>query len=131
MILSLQADVKSLLEIVYTGSIEATMAEMRRMLILAHSLYISVPVSDQLMKMLGLTLPPLPKLPWLKPKPPPPAEPVIPAFSPSMLLLLPLLLGMLFFKLLLLDLLLLTLLFLLHPDTLFQWQASAPWARQG
>ena len=40
----LQADVKSLLEIVYTGSIEATMEEMRRMLILAHSLYISVPV---------------------------------------------------------------------------------------
>ena len=39
-----QADVKSLLEIVYTGSIEATMEEMRRMLILAHSLYISVPV---------------------------------------------------------------------------------------
>lgn len=35
---------KSLLEIVYTGSIEATMEEMRRMLILAHSLYISVPV---------------------------------------------------------------------------------------
>ena len=74
-----QADVKSLLEIVYTGSIEATMEEMRRMLILAHSLYISVPVmknmillllnlttvskvSDQLMKMLGLTLPPLPSL---------------------------------------------------------------------
>ena len=40
----MQADVKSLLEIVYTGSIEATMEEMRRMLILAHSLYISVPV---------------------------------------------------------------------------------------
>ena len=55
------------------------MEEMRRMLILAHSLYISVPVmknmillllnlttvskvSDQLMKMLGLTLPPLPSL---------------------------------------------------------------------
>ena len=33
-----------MLEIVYTGSIEATMEEMRRMLILAHSLYISVPV---------------------------------------------------------------------------------------
>ena len=43
-ILIYQADVKSLLEIVYTGSIEATMEEMRRMLILAHSLYISVPV---------------------------------------------------------------------------------------
>ena len=34
-----------MLEIVYTGSIEATMEEMRRMLILAHSLYISVPVT--------------------------------------------------------------------------------------
>ena len=104
---------KSLLEIVYTGSIEATMAEMRRMLILAHSLYISVPVSDQLMKMLGLTLPPLPTLPWLKPKPPPQAEPVLPAFSPSKLLLLPLILIMLIFRLKLLHLLLKTLLFLL------------------
>ena len=44
-----QADVKSLLEIVYTGSIEATMEEMRRMLILAHSLYISVPVIMMMM----------------------------------------------------------------------------------
>ena len=40
---------KSLLEIVYTGSIEATMEEMRRMLILAHSLYISVPVIKMMM----------------------------------------------------------------------------------
>ena len=118
--MSLQADVKSLLEIVYTGSIEATMAEMRRMLILAHSLYISVPVSDQLMKMLGLTLPPLPKLPWLKPKPPPQAEPVLPAFSPSMLIRR--LMIMLMLLLLFLQLLFISSLFLLHPDPLFQWQ---------
>ena len=54
--------VKALLEIVYTGSIEATLAEMRALLTLAHSLYISVPVSDQLVAMLGLQLPPQPAL---------------------------------------------------------------------
>jgi hypothetical protein len=78
--LVLQADVKSLLEIVYTGSIEATMEEMRRMLTLAHSLYISVPVSDQLMKMLGITLPPLPSV---KPPAKPPAPEMVPSFNPS------------------------------------------------
>lgn len=80
-----QDDVKTLLEIVYTGSIEATMDEMRRMLTLAHTLYISVPVSDQLMKMLGLSLP---SLPVLKPKSVtpviPPEPPVVtPSFNPS------------------------------------------------
>jgi len=55
-------EVQFLLEIVYNGSIEATLEEMRLLLTLAHSLYISVPVSDQLMKMLKLKLPPLPPL---------------------------------------------------------------------
>ena len=52
----LQADVKSLLEIVYTGSIEATMEEMRRMLILAHSLYISVPVIIMMMMVMTMMM---------------------------------------------------------------------------
>ena len=47
---------KSLLEIVYTGSIEATMEEMRRMLILAHSLYISVPVIIMTMMMMAMMM---------------------------------------------------------------------------
>ena len=92
------------------------MEEMRRMLILAHSLYISVPVmksmilitamflnlttvskvSDQLMKMLGLTLPPLPLLKQTKSleanvaaasispvvAPPAPVD-LVPGFNPS------------------------------------------------
>ena len=52
--------VESLLEIIYSGSIEADLELIRSMLTLAHSLYISVPVSDQLMSMLGLQLPSLP-----------------------------------------------------------------------
>lgn len=52
--------VESLLEIIYNGSIEADLELIRCMLSLAHSLYISVPVSDQLMSMLGLQLPTLP-----------------------------------------------------------------------
>merc|ERR1719266_2627162 len=58
--------VQSLLDIVYNGSIEASLDMIRRLLTLAHSLYISVPVSDQLMSMLGLQLPALP--PVNKPK---------------------------------------------------------------
>ena len=52
--------VESLLEIIYSGSIEADLELIRSMLTLAHSLYISVPVSEQLMTMLGLQLPALP-----------------------------------------------------------------------
>ena len=62
-----KAVVQSLLDIVYSGSIEATLEEMRNMLTLAHSLYISVPVSDQLINMLGLKLPLQPAL-QIKPK---------------------------------------------------------------
>jgi len=55
-------EMKALLEVIYTGSIEASLPEMRSLLSLAHSLYISVPVSDQLKKMLGLQLEKLPDL---------------------------------------------------------------------
>merc|ERR1719410_122020 len=54
--------VAALLDIVYNGSIEASLEMIRKLLTLAHSLYISVPVSDQLMSMLGLQLPPQQKL---------------------------------------------------------------------
>ena len=100
----------ALLEIVYTGSLEATMEEMRRMLILAHSLYISVPVSDQLMKMLGLSLPPLPTL-KARPAAPPPVPELAPTFPPSRRTW-----------------------HLSYPassPTMFQWLDSAPWARLG
>ena len=55
--------VKSLLDIIYNGSIETSLDMIRRLLVLAHSLYISVPVSDQLVTMLGLELPPQTPLP--------------------------------------------------------------------
>ena len=71
--------VQSLLDIVYNGSIEASLEEIRRLLTLAHSLYISVPVSDQLMSMLGLHLPPQSKLgPASAPASPKPQGPEFP-----------------------------------------------------
>ena len=71
--------VQSLLDIVYNGSIEASLDMIRRLLTLAHSLYISVPVSDQLMSMLGLQLPPQPKLgPASSPASPKPQGPEFP-----------------------------------------------------
>jgi hypothetical protein len=53
-------EVAALLEIIYTGSVEASLEEMRSMLSLAHALYITVPVSDQLTSLLGLEPPPPP-----------------------------------------------------------------------
>ena len=71
--------VQSLLDIVYNGSIEASLEDIRRLLTLAHSLYISVPVSDQLMAMLGLRLPPQSKLgPASAPASPKPQGPEFP-----------------------------------------------------
>ena len=55
-----QAEVEALISIIYTGSIDASVEEIRRMLLLAHSLYISVPVSEQLNNILGLNLNPHP-----------------------------------------------------------------------
>jgi hypothetical protein len=51
-------EVAALLEIIYTGSVEASLEEMRSMLSLAHALFITVPVSDQLTSLLGLEPPP-------------------------------------------------------------------------
>ena len=51
-------EVAALLEIIYTGSVEASLEEMRSMRSLAHALYITVPVSEQLTRLLGLEPPP-------------------------------------------------------------------------
>ena len=55
-------EIESLISIIYNGSIDASVEEIRDMLTLAHSLYIPVPVSDQLNSMLGLNLTPHPTL---------------------------------------------------------------------
>ena len=53
-------EVEDLVSIIYSGSIDASVEEIRRLLVLAHSLYISVPVSDQLNTILGIQLVPHP-----------------------------------------------------------------------
>ena len=55
-------EIESLISIVYSGSIDATVEEIKKLLRLAHSLYISVPVSEQLNSILGLDLAPHPLL---------------------------------------------------------------------
>jgi len=60
-------EIDSLISIVYSGSIDASVEEIKKMLTLAHSLYISVPVSEQLNSILGLSLVP-------HPPPPPPTN---------------------------------------------------------
>ena len=49
-----------LLDVVYNGEVEATIEDLRDMILLAHRLYISIPLSDDLMAGLELTLPELP-----------------------------------------------------------------------
>ena len=49
-----------LLDVVYNGEVEATIEDLREMILLAHRLYISIPLSDDLMAGLDLTLPELP-----------------------------------------------------------------------
>jgi hypothetical protein len=63
-----------LLDLVYVGVIEATIDDLRKIILLAHSLYITIPLSDDLLETLELTLPALPPLaprglPKLKPRP--------------------------------------------------------------
>ncbi len=50
-------NVSLLLEVVYNGVVEATIEDLRRLILLAHSLYITIPLSDELMDTLELTLP--------------------------------------------------------------------------
>ena len=55
-----KSEVEALISIIYSGSIDASVEEIRKMLVLAHSLFISVPVSEQLNSILGLSLTPHP-----------------------------------------------------------------------
>jgi len=64
-------NIQLLLEVVYNGEVEATIEDLRDMILLAHRLYISIPLSADLMKGLDLKLP---KLPAFRP-PPKPATP--------------------------------------------------------
>ena len=49
--------VSMLLDLVYVGVIEATIDDLRRIILLAHSLYVAIPLSDDLLETLELTLP--------------------------------------------------------------------------
>lgn len=49
-----------LLEVIYNGSVDATIEDLRALILLAHRLYISIPMSDELMEGLDLTLPSIP-----------------------------------------------------------------------
>lgn len=69
-----QDEVSLLLEVVYHGVVEATLEDLRKLILLAHQLYISIPISDELMNGLHLVLPPIHKfvprnMPKLKQRP--------------------------------------------------------------
>ena len=53
-------EVQLLLEVVYNGSVEATIEDLRNLILLAHRLYITIPMSDELMQGLDVTLPNIP-----------------------------------------------------------------------
>jgi hypothetical protein len=61
--------------VVYKGFVEATMNDLRDLIDLAHELYISIPISDDLIRSLDLNLTPMPPfgprnlLPRLKQRP--------------------------------------------------------------
>ena len=52
-----QENLQLLLDVIYNGEVEATIEDLREMILLAHRLYISIPLSDELMAGLDLTLP--------------------------------------------------------------------------
>ena len=59
-------------QVVYRGFVEATMPELAAVVELAHRLRISIPISEELVRSLGLDLDPIPSgrnLPKLTPKP--------------------------------------------------------------
>ena len=88
-------EVQLLLEVVYNGSVEATIEDLRNLILLAHRLYITIPMSKELMQGLDVTLPNIPPfkpplkvpnidlsglspLPALKPRPNQPKKPMNP-----------------------------------------------------
>ena len=88
-------EVQLLLEVIYNGSVEATIEDLRNLILLAHRLYITIPMSDELMQGLDVSLPNIPPfkpplkvanidlsglspLPNLKPRPNQPKKPMNP-----------------------------------------------------
>ena len=49
-----KTDLENLLSLIYSGSIDATVEEIKRVILLSQSLYIPVPVSEQLISILGI-----------------------------------------------------------------------------
>lgn len=60
-------ELQMLLEVVYNGVVEATIEDLRKLILLAHRLYINIPLSPELMQGLELKLPSRP--PFKKPLP--------------------------------------------------------------
>jgi len=54
--------VSLLLEVTYKGLVEATIDDLRELVLLAHTLYVKIPVSEELLEVLGLDLPEIPPL---------------------------------------------------------------------
>ena len=54
--------VNLLMEVVYNGVVEATIDELRELILLAHRLYIAIPLSDDILQGLDLELPTMPPL---------------------------------------------------------------------
>lgn len=50
-------EMQMLLEVVYNGVVEATIEDLRKLILLAHRLYITIPLSNELMRGLDLKLP--------------------------------------------------------------------------
>jgi hypothetical protein len=77
--------VSLLLEVTYNGIVEATIDNLKELILLAHSLYVKIPISEDLLAGLELTLPDIPPfsakgLPKLKQRP---------AFVPAPMLQMP------------------------------------------
>ena len=53
-------EMQMLLEVIYNGVVEATIEDLRTLILLAHRLYITIPLSNELMQGLDLKLPPRP-----------------------------------------------------------------------
>lgn len=53
-------EMQMLLEVIYNGVVEATIEDLRKLILLAHRLYIAIPLSNELMQGLDLKLPPRP-----------------------------------------------------------------------
>jgi len=48
--------------VTYKGIVEATIDDLRELVLLAHTLYVKIPISEELLEVLGLDLPDIPPL---------------------------------------------------------------------